>query len=237
MRTIAIALLILVFAPAVFAGMPAPLPDQPERVLHLGESPMARLQTLSFFLLVFLLSSAAFMLLWNYVRRDLTFLPRITFGRATAGVFLWGLLFVVVLTMISGARELMTPGAWRKQGFTYQLTPTPTPETKANSFETDRREHLEKLRTALLMFAAKHGGAFPQPYERDAIAADLWLMPNRGNLPYLYRPGLTARDRPALLVIEPELNSQRRLVLKTTGEITEMTSDEIQSLTVAEKSP
>jgi hypothetical protein len=45
-----------------------------------------------------------------------------SFGRAVAGVFLWGLLFIIVLTMISGARELMTPGAWEKQGVTYRLT-------------------------------------------------------------------------------------------------------------------
>ncbi len=36
-------------------------------------------------------------------------------------VVLWGLLFTVVLAMISGARELMTPGAWEKQGATYRL--------------------------------------------------------------------------------------------------------------------
>ncbi len=32
------------------------------------------------------------------------------------------MLCVVVLTMISGARELMTPGAWQKDGFTYSRT-------------------------------------------------------------------------------------------------------------------
>ncbi len=36
-------------------------------------------------------------------------------------MIIWGLLFVLVLTMISGARELMTPGAWEKEGFTYVL--------------------------------------------------------------------------------------------------------------------
>ena len=38
-----------------------------------------------------------------------------------AAVVLWGLLFMLVLTMISGARELLTPGAWEKKGATYQL--------------------------------------------------------------------------------------------------------------------
>jgi hypothetical protein len=36
-------------------------------------------------------------------------------------VTLWGLLFLLILTMISGARELMTPGAWEKHGSTYRL--------------------------------------------------------------------------------------------------------------------
>jgi hypothetical protein len=44
-----------------------------------------------------------------------------TYARALAAVALWGFVFVIVLTMISGARELLTPGAWEKQGATYKL--------------------------------------------------------------------------------------------------------------------
>jgi hypothetical protein len=55
--------------------------------------------------------------LWNSLQRDFPRLPRLSFSRALAGVVLWGLLFIIVLTMISGARELMTPGAWQRQGF------------------------------------------------------------------------------------------------------------------------
>jgi hypothetical protein len=40
-------------------------------------------------------------------------------------VTLWGLLFLLILTMISGARELMTPGAWEKHGSTYELKDAP----------------------------------------------------------------------------------------------------------------
>jgi hypothetical protein len=59
--------------------------------------------------------------LWNVLRRQFPLLPALSYGRALSLVVVWGLLFVVVLTMISGARELMTPGAWRKQGWTYKL--------------------------------------------------------------------------------------------------------------------
>ena len=41
-------------------------------------------------------------------------------------VFTTGLLFYVVLTMISGARELLTPGVWEKQGTGYRLRGDPT---------------------------------------------------------------------------------------------------------------
>jgi hypothetical protein len=110
----------------VMAGMPAPLPTDVERVLQLKDSALFRFETISFFLLVFALCAAAVMALWNYLRRDFTAMPRLTFGKAAAGVFLWGMLFIVVLTMISGARELMTPGAWEKQGFTYKLANPPS---------------------------------------------------------------------------------------------------------------
>jgi hypothetical protein len=109
-------------ASPVQAGMPAPLPTNIERVLQLNEPALVRLQTISFFLLAFGICAAVVMLCWNYLQRDFTWLPRLSFAKAAAATMLWGLLFIIVLTMISGARELMTPGAWEKQGFTYKLT-------------------------------------------------------------------------------------------------------------------
>jgi hypothetical protein len=61
------------------------------------------------------------MAVWNGLRRDFAWLPYLSYFKACCVVVLWGLLFVVVLTMISGARELMTPGAWEKNGLTYKL--------------------------------------------------------------------------------------------------------------------
>jgi hypothetical protein len=51
-------------------------------------------------------------------------------------------LFLLVLTMISGARELMTPGAWEKKGFTYQLVrdrPAKAADTQAPSTNADAK--------------------------------------------------------------------------------------------------
>src|SRR5437763_13538383 len=135
-------------APAARAGMPAPLPTEPqERILRLNDSAEMRLQALSFFLGELLLAAAGVRWLWNSLQRDFPRLPRLSYGKALAGVLLWGLLFVIVLTMISGARELMTPGAWEKQGFTYKLS-RPGAPAEADPL-APRRRQLERLRGAL----------------------------------------------------------------------------------------
>jgi hypothetical protein len=80
-----------------------------------------RVETISFFLLILLITSGFIQLLWNGLRPSFQRLPRLTYVRALALTVLWGLLFVVVLAMVSGARELMTPGAWDRDGATYRL--------------------------------------------------------------------------------------------------------------------
>jgi hypothetical protein len=119
---LSLALLLAASDPSeVRAGMPAALPLDVPRVLQLNTPALERFQTISFFLLVFGLSSAAVMVLWNFLQRDFPRLPRLSLAQSSAGVLLWGLLFVVVLTMISGARELMTPRAWERNGATYKI--------------------------------------------------------------------------------------------------------------------
>jgi hypothetical protein len=207
--------------------MPAPLPTDIQPTLRLYDSPLMRLEALSFFVLVILLCSAAVWGLWNYLRRDFTHLPRLSFGKAIAAVVLWGLLFVVVLTMISGARELMTPGAWRKQGFTYKLEGAPTPAGEPSP-QAVRRRRLENLRTALWQFAALHNGRFPREDERTAIAAELWEVPDTGGMRYLYIPGRSANHAAGLLAYEPELDSNERFVLRANGDILTMKSAEVR---------
>jgi hypothetical protein len=111
--SLAAALLLILFLPrAAVAGMPS---------LTLTDVVKLRLEVISFFLMGLLLSAGVVMAVWNSLQRDFAWLPRLSFGRACGVVVLWGLLFVVVLTMISGARELMTPGAWEKEGVAYKL--------------------------------------------------------------------------------------------------------------------
>lgn len=114
----------------LFAGMPAPLPLPPETpVVRLTEMTVERLQVISFFLLVIVLSAFVVWWLWTVLRRDIPQLPRLSFGGSLAAVLLWGFLSIVVLTMISGARELMTPGAWKRTGPIYELA-NPPPSTR-----------------------------------------------------------------------------------------------------------
>src|SRR5436305_12587438 len=99
----------------VYAGMPT---------VRLNDVARLRFETISFFAVCLLLSALVIRFLWNRLARDFTVLPRLSYLSALGVVVLWGLLFTLVLTMISGARELMTPGAWEKQGFTYRLAQT-----------------------------------------------------------------------------------------------------------------
>ena len=228
--------LLLLGQPPARAGMPAPLPTDPERVLRLNDTALLRLRTISFFVAALLLCAVVVHWLWNYLGRDFPKLPRLSFAKALAGVLLWGLLFLIVLTMISGARELMTPGAWQKQGFTYKLTSAAPPAPEAAPLAV-RKQHLDELRTALWRFAATHRGQFPAAEQQSAIAADLWSVPEAGGTRYLYVPGLSARQSTALLAYEPELDPQQRLALQVNGDIVSMSSQQIRAALKPEKRP
>jgi hypothetical protein len=104
--------LVLALTSVAHAGMPQ---------VTLSDIARARFDSISFFAAVLFLLAWLVQSLWNYLGRDFKQLPRMSYPRALAAVTLWGLLFMLVLTMISGARELMTPGAWEKQGATYKV--------------------------------------------------------------------------------------------------------------------
>ena len=217
------------------AGMPAPLPtdwtaENTPGWTHSGGTASSgamalRVQAISFFLAVLLLSGWLVKGLWNFARRDFPKLPALTFGRALGLVGLWGLSFVIVLTMISGARELMTPGAWRKQGWTYKLAGTSPSEATVG--RTARQRQLEQLRTALWQYAATHEGRLPVVSE-PSVEAALWEIPGWPGLKFLAVPDRRAESTGRLFVFEPELDNDERLVLLTNGFIGTMRSAEIK---------
>ena len=152
--------------------------------------------------------------------------------RALSLTVLWGLLFVVVLTMISGARELMTPGAWQKDGWTYQLERNALPQS---SIEDQQEAALEKLRFELWQSAATSDGNFPKS---EQIEAGRLEIPGRPGLKFLYREGLSAESGEAgrLLAFEPSTDSGERLVLWTNGMIGRMPETQLkQALSASEK--
>lgn len=218
--------LILVVALAVpaLAGMPALLPDDLPTRLRLHDSAAERLTAISFFLGGIFLSAIAVCFLWNYLQRDFTWLPRLTVTKSLALVVLWGLLFVIVLTMISGARELMTPGAWKKQGFTYKLAQPAEHDSAREAFPLDetakRRERLASIRTSLWLWAGAHDGQLPASLEESDIDATDWI----------YLPGRSLNGSPQVLVCERELTGQSLLALRTDGEIVELAADEAARL-------
>ena len=126
-----------------------------------------------------------------------------------------GLCLVVVLTMIAGARELLTPGAWQRRGPLYAVAdpqpPDANPPPQADPPQTaDRKEHLERLRDALWQFAAKHGGQFPSADDK-AIPGEAWEVPGGVGTRYLYVPGL-AVDKPSTpLAYEPAIHGDERV--------------------------
>ena len=100
------------FAYPAYAGMPS---------FTLSDVATLRLSGMSFFALIIILVTFGIKYLWNSLREDFPRLPRLEFRKSLALVILLGLLFDIVLLMISGTREMMTPGAWVKGDTTYQL--------------------------------------------------------------------------------------------------------------------
>jgi hypothetical protein len=225
--------LLLCRAETALAGMPS---------LTLSDVARMRVQTISFFLGVILLSAWIVRLLWNLLRKDVTRLPALSYKGALGGTLLWGLLFLFVLSMISGARELMTPGAWEKSGFTYQLREDTNPgesdvESSARAVSrasrAERRDKLEDLRAALLLHAATQGGTYPATMDEAPFAASFWLQPGFAAVRYGYRSGLSADGTAQPLVLEQQVyDDETQFVLFTDGSIKPLANGEIASLAV-----
>lgn len=222
---------------AAVAGMPT---------VNLSDMAFMRLSTLSFFLLVLLLSAWAVKAIWNSLTADVPRLPRLSYRKALGLVVLWGMLFLLVLTMISGARELMTPGAWVRQGYLSKLATEPAvakaPEAARSPSlvsEVVRQEKLVRLRRALWAYARNHDGHFP-PDDRATpeVPEELWQLPDPSGLRYLYVPGRKPGQLGAVVAYEPGLFGSSRWVLLSDGEERLMSVDALrQALEAEAKAP
>ena len=213
----------VVLCPRVaIAGMPS---------LRISELARLRIEAISFFLVVFLLSALAVQKLWNWLGRDFQFLPRLSYWKACGLTTLWGLLFVVVLTMISGARELLTPGAWEPTGWTSKLKQLDADAAELQAMLSQRRrERLTALYAELAAYAAEHDGAFPAEDEWQAFADAVAAPPEYEDERYIYLPGRRWDGPAQLLAYEPNLYDDQPLGLFTNGAAALLTPEAIAAL-------
>ena len=190
----------------------------------LTEIAEARLETISVFGVILLAGAFVAQRVWNGLRRDFVSMPYLSYARACGLIALWGLLFAIVLAMISGARELMTPGAWEKRADGgYRLA-----GTKGASDEAARREHLQKLQSALWTYAKAHDGNLPPHAHVDGIDPQTWTAPHEDGARYVYVGGRRADTGKLLVAYEPAPFGDRRLVLLSDGSVASLSIGEIE---------
>ena len=180
-----------------------------------------RFQELSFFIILLFFCAFLFQLMWNYAAKGFNFLPRLNYWRSLILATVFGLLMLLVLTMISGIREVLTPGAWRKQGSTYRLNDP--------AQEPMRKRSLEHLRVALFEFAQTHDGKFPPHDFTKDIPEKIWETPDQAGSHYVYSGGLTTNNPNSVLAFEPPNFGTKRFVLFVSGEIALLTNDQIET--------
>lgn len=178
-----------------------------------------RFQDLSFFIFLLFACALLFQLTWNYGARGFPAIPKMNYWRALSLSFLFGLAMLLILTMISGIREVLTPGAWRKQGTSYRLNDA--------AQEPMRRRSIEHLRSALFEYARTHEGRFP-PHDFVAeIPEKIWESPDDKGTRYIYHGGWTTNDLKMLIAVEPAMFGERRFALSGAGTIASLTDQEI----------
>jgi hypothetical protein len=184
-----------------------------------------RIEVISFFGMAFLACSAVLRWIWNSLRTDFPRLPFLSFRRALGLTFVWGCLFLLVLTMISGARELMTPGAWRKQGATYTLANPASSQAVdssaggATGLWRERQATLTRLHEELTRFARKHSWKYPSPDEFAQAWEDRFVVPGHPGWTYRYAPPGDAAVPEYVLIEEPPAFVDARLGMLISGRI------------------
>ena len=211
--------ILLLFALPSHAGM---------TVYDLTDVAQLRLEDISFFGFLFVLAAVGIRFLWNSVAKDFPCLPRLSFLKSISLTALLGLGMLLVLIMISGARELLTPGAWHRQASHYRPNDIGNREL--------REQSIRDLRASLFQYAQAHGGRFPpHDYVLD-IPDKLWQAPDSSGTRYLYMGGLSLNQSNRVLACEPQNFGDERLVLFVSGEVKPLsTADIYKSLRVSEQ--
>jgi hypothetical protein len=213
------------FAGIALGGLTVPSAQAGMTSYTLNEVVRLRMEDISFFGLLLLLCATGFLLTWNYVARGIPFLPKLNFLRALCLTGVLSLLMLLVLSMISGARELLTPGVWRRQGTGYRLNEIVS--------EPLRRQHVLYLKAALDDYARQHEGRMPPHDFVPEIPEKMWLAPGGSSSRYLYFAplGSKAGSKKAadILLCEPEALGDMRFVLLRNGDVAQMTTEKIRA--------
>ncbi len=203
----------ILFAAPARAGM---------TVYQLSDVPRMRLEDISFFILLLLVATVAIRLLWNWLVKDFSPLARLSYFRAFCLTALLSLLMLLVLVMIAGARELLTPGAWYRQGSHYRPNDAGNPEL--------RQQNLQALRASLMQYAQAHNGQFPPHDYVPEIPLRLWEAPDSTGTRYIYFAGLTLSQSNSVVVCEPQNFGDERLVLFADGSIKPLKTENLHRL-------
>jgi hypothetical protein len=197
-------------------------------VITLTDIAEARLQSISFFCAVYLLSALGVKGMWNYLGKSFDWMPRINYRRALTLLIVSGLFLYVVLTMVSGARELLTPGAWKKKGIGYELSHgVSVPEPSV------RKKSMQQLRDRLWRHAENHEGKLPSGLFDASFELDRWSLPEVPGY-YAYVSGRTVGEGVKVLVYEPSVMGDKRFVLLADGSVEVWKDDELRKALIDE---
>lgn len=191
-------------------------------VYDLTDVARLRLEDISFFAFLLLLATLGIRFLWNFLARDFPRLPRLTFAKALSLTALLSLLMLLLLVMISGAREILTPGAWYRQASHYRPSDIGNREM--------RQQSMESLRAALMQYAYTHEGHFPPHDYVSEIPSKIWESPDNTGTRYIYVGGLTLSQSNSVLACEPRNFGEERAVLFASGKIQSLKTPEIHKL-------
>ena len=124
--------------------------------------------------------------------------------------------------MISGSRELLTPGTWKKEGVSYKL------ETGEITSES-RLQNITNLKNALSEYSKNHNNQFPSNLVTHIPDEITCPTPSKGF--YIYFPP-TENSKPSdILAIEPLTYQGEVHAILNNSEITQLKRQEAQNLT------
>ena len=201
----------------------------------LSETASLGLQAISFFLLVVSLCALWVQGIWNALATDFPGRRPLSYKKTLGLLGLWGLIFTLVVVMISGTGELKAPGYSKKEGLFPWRTAPPVP-LKVPLIDIDwvRRDRLERLFSLLSNDAKAHDGEFPPDESSSTIPADAWRLPQPTELRYIYVPGRRLGQGGSILAYEPGVYGPLRQVLLADGKIRLMRSPDLRGSLQAE---